>query len=155
MSVCVSFQAYTHRRLWSYRNQIWHTHADSPTKGSGKNINLPRVTPGGIWGVLGGGKLKNLEKLPNGWTNWHQIWHTCADSSGNGHRLKTISPSIPQGAFWGGFRGSQNAQVWKIYQMAVPIGTKFGKHLRIHLGMDIGSKQLAPRYPRGHFGGGF
>ena len=25
------------------------------------------------------------EKLPNGWTDWHQIWHTCADSSGNGY----------------------------------------------------------------------
>ena len=24
-----------------------------------------------------------------------------ADSAGNGHRLKAISPSIPQGAFWG------------------------------------------------------
>ena len=25
------------------------------------------------------------EKLPNGWADWHQIWHTCADSSGNGY----------------------------------------------------------------------
>ncbi len=30
VSVCVAFQAYTRRRLWSNRNQIWHTHADSP-----------------------------------------------------------------------------------------------------------------------------
>ena len=52
--VCVSFQAYTRRRLWSDRDQIWHTHADSPRKGSGQNKNLPRVTQGGIWGVLGG-----------------------------------------------------------------------------------------------------
>ena len=45
-SVCVAFQAYvyTRRRLWSNRNQIWHTHADSPRKGSGQNKNLPRVT---------------------------------------------------------------------------------------------------------------
>ena len=56
--VCVSFQAYTRRRLWSDRDQIWHTHADSPRKGSGQNKNLPRVTQaGGIWGVLGGQKL--------------------------------------------------------------------------------------------------
>ena len=34
VSVCVSFQAYTRRRLWSDRDQIWHTHADSPRKGS-------------------------------------------------------------------------------------------------------------------------
>ena len=44
VSVCVSFQAYTRRRLWSDRNQIWHTHADSPRNGSGQNKNLPCVT---------------------------------------------------------------------------------------------------------------
>ena len=60
VSVCVSFQAYTRRRLWSDRDQIWHTHADSPRKGSGQNKNLPRVTQGefGGGGVLGGQKLK-------------------------------------------------------------------------------------------------
>ena len=63
MSVCVSFQAYTRRRLWSDRDQIWHTHADSsPRKGSGQNKNLPRVTQGGIWGVLGGQKFQNVWK---------------------------------------------------------------------------------------------
>ena len=151
--VCVSFQAYTRRRLWSDRDQIWHTHADSPRKGSGQNKNLPRVTQGefggvlggqklkmweicqmagpistkfgthvrmdssgnghrlktisssrpkgGTWGVLGGQKCKSQENLPSGCTDWHQICYTSADSSGNGHRLKTISPSIFQGAFWG------------------------------------------------------
>ena len=53
VSVCVSFQAYTRRRLWSDRNQIWHTPADSPRKGSGQNTKLPRVT----WGHMGGGVL--------------------------------------------------------------------------------------------------
>ena len=53
-------------------------------------------------GGLGGKKCKSLENLPNGWTDWHQIWYTSADSSRNGHRLKTISPSIHQGAFGGG-----------------------------------------------------
>ena len=43
-----------------------------------------------VGGGFGGQKFKNLENLPNGWTNWHQIWHIFADSSGNGHRLKTI-----------------------------------------------------------------
>ena len=37
--------------------------------------------------------------------------------------------------------------------MAGPIGTNFGSCLRIHLGMDIGEIQVAPQYPRGHFGG--
>ena len=57
-------------------------------------------------GVLGGQTLKNLEKLSNGWTDWHQLWFTSADSSENGHRLNTSRPTIPQGAFGGGgFRG--------------------------------------------------
>ena len=46
-------------------------------------------------GGLGGQKCKSLENLPNGWTDWHQIWYTSADSYGNGHRLKTNSPSSP------------------------------------------------------------
>ena len=58
-------------------------------------------------GGLGGQKCKSLENLPNGWTDWHQMWYTSADSSQNGHRLKTISPSIHQGAFGGGFRGKK------------------------------------------------
>ena len=53
-------------------------------------------------GGLGGQKYKSLKNLPNGWTDWHQIWYTSADSSRNGHRLKTISPSIHQGEFGGG-----------------------------------------------------
>ena len=44
-------------------------------------------------GGLGGQKCKSLENLPNGWNDWHQIWYTSADSSRNGHRLKTIIPS--------------------------------------------------------------
>ncbi len=60
----------------------------------------------GQWGVLGGRTFKTLEKLSNGWTDWHQLCFTSADSSGNGHRLNTSRPTIPQGAF-GGFRGSQ------------------------------------------------
>ena len=37
--VCLSFQAYTRRRMWSDRDQIWHTRADSSRKDSGPNIN--------------------------------------------------------------------------------------------------------------------
>ena len=48
--VGVSFQAYTRHRLWSDRDQIWYTHADSPRKGSGQNIKLPRVMQGEFGG---------------------------------------------------------------------------------------------------------
>ena len=61
----------------------------------------------GALGVLGGQTFKSLEKLSNGWTDWHQLWFTSADSSGNGHRLNTSRPSIPQGLWGGGGRRSQ------------------------------------------------
>ena len=41
-------------------------------------------------GVLGGHKFKNLLKLSNGWDDWHQILHTCSDSSGNGYTLNKL-----------------------------------------------------------------
>ena len=59
-------------------------------------------TQGAFRGVLGGHKSKILGRLSNGWTDWHQMWYTSADSSGNGHRLNTICPST-----LGGVRGSQ------------------------------------------------
>ena len=40
----------------------------------------------GHLGVLGGQTFKSQGKLSNGWTDWHQLWFTSADSSGNGHR---------------------------------------------------------------------
>ena len=63
----------------------------------------PLNTPGGIGGGGGGGvgghKFKSLGKLSNGWTDWPQIWHTSSDPSGNGHKLNTVRPTIPQGHF--------------------------------------------------------
>ena len=56
------------------------------------------------WGTLRGFRgqtFKSLGKLSNGWTDWHQLWFTSADSYGNGHRLNPNRPSIPQGAFGG------------------------------------------------------
>ena len=57
----------------------------------------PRDTRGHL-GVLEGKQFKSIGKL----CDWHQLWFTSPDSSGNGHRLYTIRPSIPQGAFGGG-----------------------------------------------------
>ena len=50
LSVCVSFRRYTRRRLWSDRDQILHTHADSSPNGSELNKNQLRVTHGGFGG---------------------------------------------------------------------------------------------------------
>ena len=60
--------------------------------------NSPLDTPGGLRGVSH--TFKCLGKLSHNWTDWHHIWYTSADSSGNWHRLNTIRPSITQGAFW-------------------------------------------------------
>ena len=44
----------------------------------------PRDTRGG--GGLGDHKtFKSLGKLSNGWTDWHKLWFTSVDSSGNGY----------------------------------------------------------------------
>ena len=42
-----------------------------------------------------GQQFKSLENLPNGWTDWHHIWCTSADSYGNGHRLNKTVPRDP------------------------------------------------------------
>ena len=73
-----------------------------------------------------------MGKLSNGWTDWHQLWFTSADSSGNGHRLNTIRPIMPQWAFQGGGRGS-HIKVWESCQTTGPIDTQFGTRLWIHL----------------------
>ena len=63
---------------WIYSNQI-----------------APRDTRGALGGGgLGGQQFKRMGKL----SDWHQLWFTSADSSGNGHRLTPSRPSIPQGA---------------------------------------------------------
>ena len=42
------------------------------------------------------------------------------------------------GSIWGVFSGQKIKKIWNNYQTDGPIGTKFGAHVRIHLGMDIG-----------------
>ena len=88
------------------------------------------------------------EKLPNGWTDWHQIWHICAYSYGNGYTQNKL-PLETQGHMWG--LGVNNSKVWGSCQSATTIGTQFGTRLRIRLGMDMGKTQFAPQYPKGHF----
>ena len=80
----------------------------------------PLNTTGGISGVTN----LSLGKLPSGWTDWHQMRYTSVDSSGNGHRLKTICPTIPHGSIWG-FRRSTIQKPGKCGQTAGPIGNKF------------------------------
>ena len=70
---------------WTDWNHIWYTSADSSGNGYRLNTNRPSIAQGAFWGILGDHTFKSMLKVSNCWTDWHQIWHTCADSSGNGH----------------------------------------------------------------------
>ena len=95
-----------------------------------------------LGGFLGGQQFKSMGKL----SDWHQLWFTSADSSGNGHRLNTSRPPIPQGACGGG------SKIWGSCQTAGAIGTTFGTHLQIHLGMHIRQTNCPSRH-KGALGG--
>ena len=109
---------------------MWHPCADSSGNGYTPN-KLPFETREGHLGVLGGQTFKSLEKMSNGWIDWHQLWFTHADSSGNGHRLasnlvhvcgfvwewtwlNTIRPSIPWGGGHFGGLGGHNFKSGKL-----------------------------------------
>ena len=82
---------------------VWFMSADSSGDGYMLNTRRPTIPQGAFGGGgLGGHKFKCMGKLSNGSTDWHQIWYMSADSSGNGHRLKTIRPTIPHGGIGGG-----------------------------------------------------
>ena len=52
--------------------------------------------------------------LPNSWTDWHQIWHTYADSSGNEQWLKNNYPLETPGVILRGLCG-QKLQAWEMW----------------------------------------
>ena len=52
---------------------------------SGNGHRLNTIRPSTLGGGLGGHHFKSQENMSNGWSDWHQIWYTCADSSGNGY----------------------------------------------------------------------
>ena len=93
---------------------------------------------------LGGHKFKSLGKLSKGWTDLHQIWYTSVDSSGNGHRLKTIRPTIPQGGILGGFMGSTIQKTGKFGQTAGPIGNQICTYNADESGNGHSLNKLAP-----------
>ena len=89
---------------------------------------------GGLWGqtLKVWGSCQTAGPIGTG-----QLWFTSADSSGNGQRLNTSRPSLPQGAFRGLLGGHKFKSLGSC-QTAGPIGTKVRTRLRISLGMDIG-----------------
>ena len=74
------------------------------------------------------------------------------DSSGNGHRLKTIRPTILQGGILEGFRGSTIQKTGKCGQIAGPIGNKFCTYNADESGNEHRLEQIGPmRHQREHF----
>ena len=109
---------------------IWQYKYKSP-------LNTPRGAWRGGGGGLGDHKFKSLGKLSNGWTDWHQIWYTSMDSSGNGHRLKNNSPHDTPGDILGGFMGSTIQNSGKCGQTAGLIGNKLCTcKMQMNLGKD-------------------
>ena len=85
-------------------HQLWFTSADSSGNGHRLNTSRPSIPQGALGGGggLGCHKFKSLGKLSNVWTDWHQIWHTSADPSGNGYTPNKL-PLETQGGHLGGF----------------------------------------------------
>ena len=87
---------------WTDWHQFCFMSADSSENGYRLNPSRPSIPQEALrGGGVVGHKFKSLGKLSNGCTDWHRIWYTSADSSGNGHRLNTSRPTILQGHFEG------------------------------------------------------
>ena len=54
------------------------------------------------------------EKLQNGWANWHQIWHTCANSYGNGYTPNKLPLETKGEGTWEVLWGQQFKSLWKL-----------------------------------------
>ena len=66
-------------------HQLWFTSVvDSCGNGQRLNTSRPSI-PQGAFGGIRYNKYKSHGKLSNGWTDWHQTWHTSADPSGKGN----------------------------------------------------------------------
>ena len=109
----------------------------------------PRDTRGHL-GVFRGSNIQKYWEAVKRLADWHQLWFTSADSSGNGHRLNTSRPSIPQGAFRGLLRFTNSkvlgAVKW-LDRLAPTLVDVCG-----FIWEWIYSKQIAPRDTRGHLG---
>ena len=66
------------------------------------------------------------------------------DSSGNGHRLNTIRPTIPHGGILGVFRGSTIQKPGKCGRTAGRIGNKFYTYNAGEFGNGHKLNKLAP-----------
>ena len=87
---------------------------------------------GGFYGVPN----LSLEKLPNGWTDWHQIRYTSADSSGKGHRLNIIRLTITHGGILGVLGGQQFKSLGNVVKRLDQFEINFAHIMQVNLVMD-------------------
>ena len=88
------------------------------------------------------------EKLRNGWADWHQIWHTCANSYGNGYTPNKL-PLETQGGYLGVLGGQQFKSIGKLsdwHQLWFTSADSSGNGHRLNTSR--------PSIPRGYFEGG-
>ena len=91
-------------------------------------------------------------KLSNGWTDWHQSWHACVDSSGNGYTPNKL-PFDTQGGHLGVLGGQTFKSLKKLsngwtnwHQLWFTSADSSGNGHRINTSR--------PSIPQGYFGGG-
>ena len=125
---------------WTNWHQLWFTSADSSGNGHRLNTSRPSIPQGACrgGGGLGGHKFKSLWKLSKGWTDWHQIWYTSVDSSGNGLRLKQFAPRYLRAAFWVVLWDQQFKRLGNVVKRLDRLGINFAHIMQMNLVMDTG-----------------
>ena len=115
-------------------------------------IYAKQIAPRDTRGHLGGFRGSTIHKYMGKLSDWHQLWFTCADSSGNGHRLNTSRPSIPQGALGGGVIVSQIQKYGEAVKRLDRLAPNLA-HICKSIWEWIYAKQIASRDTRGALGG--
>ena len=93
---------------WTLRKLLWRKLVMLKSACSGWNYNFRCINV--VFGVFLRESARTAsksritlaqirEKLPNGWAVWHQMWHTCAHSYGNGYTPNKL-PLERQGGTW-------------------------------------------------------
>ena len=108
-----------------------------------RQTNCPERHKGHL-GVLGGQTFKTQGKLSKGWTDWHQLWFTSADSSENGHRLKQLATRYPRAALWVVLWDQQFKRLGNCGQTAGRIGNTFCTYNADESGNGQRLNKLAP-----------
>ena len=130
---------------WTDWHQLCLMSADSSGNGHRLNTSHPSIPQGACRG--GGGRGSHIQKsgkLSNGWTDWHQIWYTSVNSSGNGHRLKQLATRHPRAALWVVLWDQQFKRLGNCGQTAGRIGNQFCTYNAYESGNGQMLNKLAP-----------